>query len=177
VAKTALSNLFSKYLTRGLLWIIIIHGLKLSIRMNKSAQQKQIQKFIEICREKKLPITPQKIEIFTYLISTTLHPSAEKIWKEVQDVFPSISYATVYKNLKKFKELGFVREIEMKDGIARYDADLTPHYHVIHLETKKIWDVPVEEVGTVLIPSLAEQFDLDCVSVNFFVTGKRNITS
>ncbi|NJP03961.1 transcriptional repressor [Candidatus Gracilibacteria bacterium] len=147
---------------------------QLSITMNKSAQQIQIQKFIETCREKKLPITPQKIEIFTYLISTTIHPSAEKIWKEVQDVFPTISFATVYKNLKKFKDLGFIREIAMKDGTTRYDADMTPHHHVIHIENKKIWDVQPEEIGNFATPSLAKQFKIENVSVNFFVSGKRN---
>ncbi len=142
--------------------------------MNKSAQEKQIHNFIEACRAKKLPITPQKIEIFTYLTSTMTHPSAEKIWKEVQDVFPTISFATVYKNLKKFKELGFIREIEMKDGIARYDADMTPHHHVIHLDSKRIWDVQPEEIGNFKTPQLAKQFKIESVSVNFFVSGKRN---
>ena len=141
--------------------------------MKKSAQQKLIHDFIAKSREKKLPITPQKIEIFTYIASTTTHPSAKKIWAEVREIFPRISFATVYKNLKNFKNLGFLRETEMPDGTKRYEVDTTPHHHMINLDNGRITDIDIAEIGKIKIPDSAKKFELENVQVSFFVRNKR----
>lgn len=141
--------------------------------MKKSAQQKLIHDFITKSRAQKLPITPQKIEIFTYIASTNRHPDAKRIWAEVREVFPRISFATIYKNLKNFKKLGFLRETEMPDGTKRYEVDIEPHHHLINLDTKRITDIDMTEVGKINIPQAAEKFDLESVQVNFFVRNKK----
>jgi Fur family peroxide stress response transcriptional regulator len=141
--------------------------------MKKSAQQKLIHDFIAKSREKKLPITPQKIEIFTYIASTTTHPTAKKIWSEVREIFPRISFATVYKNLKNFKKLGFLRETEMPDGTKRYEVDTTPHHHMINLDNGRITDIGIAEIGEISIPQVAEKFELENIQVSFFVRNKK----
>ncbi len=141
--------------------------------MKKTAQQKLIHDFIKKSREKKLPITPQKIEIFTYIASTTTHPTAKKIWAEVCEIFPRISFATVYKNLKNFKKLGFLRETEMPDGTKRYEVDMEPHHHLINLDNKRITDIDISEIGKINIPEVVEKFDLENVQVSFFVRNRK----
>ena len=141
--------------------------------MKKSAQQKLIHDFIAKSREKKLPITPQKIEIFTYIASTTTHPSAKKIWAEVREIFPRISFATVYKNLKNFKNLGFLRETEMPDGTKRYEVNMEPHHHMINLDNQRITDIDIDEVGKIQIPNPAKKYELVGIQVNFLVRNKK----
>ncbi len=141
--------------------------------MKKSEQRQLIHDFIAKSREKKLPITPQKIEIFTYIASTTRHPTAKKIWAEVREIFPRISFATVYKNLKNFKNLGFLRETEMPDGTKRYEVDTTPHHHLINLDNGRITDIDIAEVGEITIPETVQKFDLENIQVNFFVRNKK----
>jgi len=141
--------------------------------MKKSAQQKLIHDFIEKSREKKLPITPQKIEIFTYIASTNRHPNAKKIWSEVREIFPRISFATVYKNLKNFQKLGFLRETEMPDGTKRYEVDTIPHHHMINLDNGRITDIDIAEIGDIAIPQAVEKFELENVQVSFFVRNRK----
>jgi len=141
--------------------------------MKKSAQQKLIHDFIAKSREKKLPITPQKIEIFTYIASTNRHPNAKKIWAEVREIFPRISLATIYKNLKNFKNLGFLRETEMPDGTKRYEVDTTPHHHMINLDNGRITDIDIAEIGEIKIPENLAKFELENVQVSFFVRNKK----
>ena len=141
--------------------------------MKKSDQQALIFDFMKQSRAKKLPITPQKIEIFTYIASTRQHPNAKKIWQEVQEIFPNISFATIYKNLKNFEKLGFLRATEMPDGTKRYEVNMEPHHHLINLDTKKITDIDVSEVGKISLPKAAEKFEIDSIQVNFFVRNKK----
>jgi len=141
--------------------------------MKKSTQQQVIHDFIAKSREKKLPITPQKIEIFTYIASTNRHPNAKKIWSEVREIFPRISFATVYKNLKNFQKLGFLRETEMPDGTKRYEVDTTPHHHMINLDNGRITDIDIAEIGDIAIPQAVEKFELENVQVSFFVRNRK----
>lgn len=141
--------------------------------MKKSEQRQIIHNFIAKSREKKLPITPQKIEIFTYIASTTTHPSAKKIWAEVREIFPQISFATVYKNLKNFQKLGFLRETTMPDGTKRYEVEMTPHHHMINLDNGKITDINIEEVGKIKIPENLSKFELENIELTFLVRNKK----
>lgn len=141
--------------------------------MKKSAQQKLIHDFMAKSREKKLPITPQKIEIFTYIASTTTHPNAKKIWSEVREIFPRISFATIYKNLKNFQKLEFLRETEMPDGTKRYEVDTEPHHHMINLDNGRITDINIAEIGEIKTPANLAKFELESVQVNFLVRNKK----
>lgn len=141
--------------------------------MKKSAQQKLIHEFMAKSREKKLPITPQKIEIFTYIASTTTHPNAKKIWSEVREIFPRISFATIYKNLKNFQKLEFLRETEMPGGTKRYEVNTEPHHHMINLDNGRITDINIAEIGEIKTPANLAKFKLESVQVNFFVRNKK----
>lgn len=132
----------------------------------------RIQNFREVMKDKHLPITPQKLSIFQFLSSTKSHPSAQDIYLRMQTYFPSISFATIYKNLKKFIDLKLIRSIEMKNGTARYDADMDPHHHIINLSTNEITDLDTQEVGEVHIPKEINNYELDSISINFFVKNK-----
>lgn len=134
--------------------------------------QHRIQNFQEVMRLRKLPITSQKLRIFQFLASTENHPSAQEIYERMKTYFPTISFATVYKNLKKFTDLNLTREIEMKTGTARYDANMDPHHHLINLDTEDILDISTQEVGEVHVPHVVNNYELDNISINFFVRNK-----
>lgn len=74
--------------------------------------QKRIENFRIQCKKSQLRLTPQKTFIFEILASTDTHPSAEEIYAEVKALFPNMSFATVYKNLKKFVSIGVAIEID-----------------------------------------------------------------
>lgn len=76
-------------------------------------------------------MTPQRYAILSYLLETATHPTADEIFKEIEPQFPSMSVATVYNNLKVFKEAGLVRELTYGDVSSRFDGNMTDHYHCI----------------------------------------------
>lgn len=95
----------------------------------------------EIFREKKLKLTPQRIAVYDYLLGTKRHPSAEAIYQALQDNFPTMSLATVYKSLKTLVEVELVSEINLGEGNFRYDSTVEDHPHIQCMECGKVEDV------------------------------------
>jgi len=76
-------------------------------------------------------ITPQRHAILEYLIQTMAHPTADEIYKALEGKFPNMSVATVYNNLRVFREVGLVKELTFGDASSRFDFITNDHYHMI----------------------------------------------
>jgi Fur family transcriptional regulator, peroxide stress response regulator len=85
-------------------------------------------------------ITPQRHAILEYLISSELHPTADDIYKALEGNFPNMSVATVYNNLRVFRNAGLIKELTFGDASSRFDFVTHDHYHIICDECGTIVD-------------------------------------
>ncbi|MGD9331021.1 MAG: transcriptional repressor [Desulfobacterales bacterium] len=86
-------------------------------------------------------LTPQRLAVARILARSKGHPTVEAIYDQLQDDFPTMSLATVYRNVMLMKSLGEVLELGFPEGGNRYDGNRPyPHPHVICLQCKKILD-------------------------------------
>jgi Fur family transcriptional regulator, peroxide stress response regulator len=115
----------------------------------------QLQEALELLRESGVRITPQRHAVLEYLIKSMTHPTADEIYKALEGKFPNMSVATVYNNLRVFREIGLVRELTYGDSSSRFDFNKTEHYHVICNSCGKIVDFHYPRLEEV--ESLAEQ--------------------
>nr|WP_202080990.1 peroxide-responsive transcriptional repressor PerR [Caldalkalibacillus salinus] len=99
-----------------------------------------LQQALEKLKDRGVRMTPQRHAILAYLFEAMNHPTADEIYKALEDKFPSMSVATVYNNLRLFKEADLVRELTYGDSSSRFDADVHQHYHVICKDCGKIVD-------------------------------------
>jgi Fur family transcriptional regulator, peroxide stress response regulator len=95
---------------------------------------------VETLKEIGVRMTPQRHAILSYLYSSMNHPTADEIYKALEGTFPNMSVATVYNNLRVFKEAGLVKELTYGDASSRFDANMSDHYHVICRRCGKITD-------------------------------------
>ena len=79
--------------------------------------------------------------VYTALAATKLHPSADTIYRELQEIYPNISRTTVYANLTKLQEEGNVICVGVVNGRERYDANTVPHPHFICENCGAVLDV------------------------------------
>ncbi|WLR51279.1 peroxide-responsive transcriptional repressor PerR [Bacillus tianshenii] len=100
-------------------------------------------------------ITPQRHAILEYLIESMAHPTADEIYKALEGKFPNMSVATVYNNLRVFREVGLVKELTYGDSSSRFDCNTSDHYHVICERCGKIVDFHYP--GLDEVETLAEQ--------------------
>ena len=59
------------------------------------------------------------------------HASADEVYEEVLKEHPTISRATVYRNLNLFKQEGQLISVGVVNGLERFDACTVPHAHFI----------------------------------------------
>ena len=85
-------------------------------------------------------ITPQRHAILEYLIQTMAHPTADEIYKALEGKFPNMSVATVYNNLRVFRNAGLIKELTYGDASSRFDFVTHDHYHIICDECGTIVD-------------------------------------
>lgn len=78
--------------------------------------------------------------IMECLSSTTEHPSAEWIYSKLKSIYPRLSLATVYRNLKQLEKEGLIRSVGIVDGQERYDANTSPHTHMICVRCGRVSD-------------------------------------
>ena len=92
-------------------------------------------------------ITPQRLAIVKIVAESEGHPSVESIYDQIRKDFPTMSLATVYRNIVIIKSLGEVLELGFPDGSNRYDGNKPyPHPHVICIKCKKIVDPDLESL-------------------------------
>ena len=109
--------------------------------------QKRFDAIIRKLRQSGHKITPQRLAIVRILSSSEGHPTVDDIHARVMNDFPTMSLATVYKNIVLIKSLDEVLELGFPDGSNRYDGNKPyPHPHVICLKCKKIFDPHLESL-------------------------------
>ena len=86
--------------------------------------------FIALLKAKELKATPQRISVLKEL-DKKMHPTIDDLYESLRQENPSMSMATVYKNLATLKEKGVVIEVNTAEGKMRYDIYSTPHIHII----------------------------------------------
>ena len=122
--------------------------------------------FRELCREHNLAATHQRHKIYEALVSRPGHYSPEEIYVQVKQHLPSISLATVYKNLKTFVQAGMLRDVSHHQGPWRVDANPAPHHHLVCTRCYSITDLELGSIGPVkLHGNLPQGFRLEKFSV------------
>ena len=92
----------------------------------------ELQVFIDYLQANKLKLTPHRELILETFLENEGHRSVEDIYHTVKAIDPRIGYTTVYRMMKLMIRCGLAREIELADGITRYEH-LFNHEHHDHL--------------------------------------------
>ncbi len=83
------------------------------------------------------------------------HPTAEEVYLSVRKEMPSISLATVYRNLKLLESEGLILKITTGDS-DRFDGHTHNHYHFTCNGCMRVLDL---EIGTTNPDTLPKNFD------------------
>jgi len=96
-----------------------------------------------VLEESKLKVTPQRLAILKEL-ETKGHASIEEVYEKIKTSFPSISLATIYKNINALKDEGIICEVCLHQK-PKYELKKEPHAHFICKNCGKVVDVLFEE--------------------------------
>jgi Fur family peroxide stress response transcriptional regulator len=127
--------------------------------------------FRELCSTHGITVTHQRQVLFEVMQSIPGHPSPEEVYARVQERIPSISLATVYKNIHLFISSGLFREVSMHHGSLRVEMNDHPHHHMVCTRCKAIYDLNEDELGNLPQPRrlpngfAAERYSVDVLGI------------
>ncbi|MCD8082691.1 MAG: transcriptional repressor [Clostridiales bacterium] len=101
---------------------------------------------------KTLKHSRQRESIKMCLMGRKDHPTADALYASIREEYPRISLGTVYRNLNLLVELGEIQKLTCGDGKDHFDADTSPHYHLVCRRCDAVSDLPLPPV-----PGLDEQ--------------------
>ena len=133
--------------------------------------QDQAITFRALCAEHGIAVTHQRQVLYETMLAMHGHPSPEEVYASVKQRIPSISLATVYKNIHLFVQSGVLRELSMHHGTLRVEMNKEPHHHLVCSVCKRVMDVEHDELGMGTPKMLlANGFMVDRVSVDVIGT-------
>ncbi len=116
-----------------------------------------------------LKLTMQRYAILDYLLNTKSHPSAEMIFNELKNKYPTITLSTVYNTLEIFEKKGIIKRVPTFSGTARYDADISPHLHLIISDKGEILDLYDQDIINMIHQHLKQKHNLDVDPNNIYL--------
>ena len=78
------------------------------------------------------------------------HAAAEEVYDRVRRVAPSLSRATVYRNLNILAAEEQILRIEVPGAADRFDHNTAAHYHVRCLQCGRVFDLEVDGIPDML---------------------------
>ncbi|UCE23645.1 MAG: transcriptional repressor [Candidatus Zixiibacteriota bacterium] len=101
----------------------------------------------EFLKTKGFKMTPQRELIFRSFFEMGEHVSVDELYDKVRQEDSSVGYATVWRNLKLICKVGLAEEVNIGDGITRYDrVTRVPHGHLFCTSCKTVTEITVEQL-------------------------------
>ncbi|NPA11256.1 MAG: transcriptional repressor [Epsilonproteobacteria bacterium] len=102
-----------------------------------------MKNYRELLEHSGLKMTPQRLAILKELDQKG-HASIEEIYEEIKEVFPSISLATIYKNINALKDEGIILEVCLHQK-PKFEIKKSPHGHFICKKCGRVEDIKIED--------------------------------
>ena len=110
---------------------------------------------IEKLRNAGLRPTKQRMIIANILLNgDNRHFTAENLQNEINSSGNSMSIATIYNCLKKFRNCGLIKQVESSKETAIFDTNIDQHHHFLDEETGELIDIENEEINLFKLPKI-----------------------
>lgn len=96
----------------------------------------------EKLKEHTLKVTPQRLKILS-MLDKHGHLNIEDLYQQMLKEFPSISLATIYKNINQMMESGLIQEVKLPSQKSVYEVVKEPHLHMVCDKCHKVEDIVV----------------------------------
>jgi Fur family peroxide stress response transcriptional regulator len=127
------------------------------------------EEIITLLKQQGHRITPQRLAIFEFVLSSESHPSSEDVYHAIKKKYPSVSLATIYKNIRLLSNLGLISELNFESQPARYDSNTSPHINVVCPDCGSIVDHEsdlLQQIENLLKKEIGGKSELKRIIVN-----------
>ena len=127
-----------------------------------------MENYTTILKQYDLKVTPQRIAIVEELYKNG-HMNIDELYRNLLSKFPSISLATIYKNINSMVEKLFLSEVKIPESKSVYELTKTEHAHMVCSSCGSICDIMLDVSSIVQEASTLTDFRID--STNIVLNG------
>jgi Fe2+ or Zn2+ uptake regulation protein len=91
-------------------------------------------------------MTPQRTILLRVLSQTRTHPTADEVCRKVRRYLPSVSHATVYRNLQELVRARLIATLERAGAAVQYDANPDDHHHFVCTKCGSVSDIYLKDI-------------------------------
>lgn len=124
--------------------------------------------FITLLKDKNLKVTPQRLTI-TQELYLNGHMNIDQIYLALIKKFPSISLATIYKNINTMLEVFFISEVKLPNQKNVYELMKEKHTHLVCKNCNEIIDIKLNIQN--IVKEIEEKKDFYITSENLVFEG------
>ena len=121
-----------------------------------------------LLKEYGLKVTPQRVAIVEELYLNG-HINIDDLYKKLLAKFPSISLATIYKNINAMVEKVFLSEVKIPNNKSVFELVKTEHAHLVCSTCGSIEDITLNVKDVLEEASSQSKFKID--STNLVLSG------
>ena len=122
--------------------------------------------YSQLLKEYNLKVTPQRVAIVDVL-HIKGHINIDDLFSSLKAKFPSISLATIYKNINAMLEKFFVSEVKIPNEKSVYELTKEMHSHLVCSKCNKIEDISLNMTSLLDEASNKSDFKLEDISIVF----------
>ena len=127
-----------------------------------------ISNYTGLLKEYDLKVTPQRVAIVEELYLNG-HMNIDDLYKKLLTKFPSISLATIYKNINAMIEKVFLSEVKIPNTKSVFELVKTEHAHLVCSSCGRIEDITLNVNSVLEEVNSLNKFKID--STNLVLTG------
>ncbi len=113
-----------------------------------------------LLKEYNLKVTPQRVAIVEELYNYG-HMNIDDLYKNLLKKFPSISLATIYKNINAMVEKIFLSEVKIPASKSVYELAKVEHSHLVCSKCGKIEDIMIDTLSLQELLSTKTSFKVE----------------
>ncbi|MBL0721777.1 MAG: transcriptional repressor [Sulfurovum sp.] len=121
---------------------------------------------MEILQNYNLKVTPQRLEIVDILHKNG-HINIDDLYKELQNKFPSLSLATIYKNINIMCDKLFLLEVKIPHQKNVYELSKKEHSRVVCSKCNAIMDINLDTLNILNQAKKLSNYNLDTSLIVF----------
>jgi Fur family ferric uptake transcriptional regulator/Fur family peroxide stress response transcriptional regulator len=141
----------------------------LDLSMQNISKGDTMTDYATLLKESGLKATFQRMNMLDS-IQKHGHMSIDTIYEEVVKTHPSLSLATVYKNIILMVENGVLVEVPIEGQKAKYELSKVDHIHLVCTQCGEVEDRPHNSSADALFSSITEEenFSLSKQQINLY---------
>lgn len=120
--------------------------------------------YANLLKEYDLKVTPQRVAIVDELYRNG-HMNIDELYKKLLDRFPSVSLATIYKNVNSMLEKTFLSEVKIPNAKSVYELVKAEHAHLVCKECGFIEDTILDATDILEQVSKIGSFKVDTTNI------------